>query len=115
VFTKDDICTLADVVIANPPRAYLLPWFYTTQGFVAFDVIQAKKRSYHNRHPIDQFLPLVIEVFRCLHKHVDVFLHDCANAIWNLKGTEGLHLSTCSLFFVKKFGSHYKGCKCFPS
>jgi hypothetical protein len=26
-------------------------------------------------------LPLEIEVFGCLHKHVDVFLHDRANAI----------------------------------
>jgi hypothetical protein len=23
-----------------------------------------------------------------------VFLHDCANAIWSLKGTKGFHLST---------------------
>jgi hypothetical protein len=43
--------------------------------------IQAKIRNYRNRHVIDKFLPLAIEVFGCLHKHVDVFLHDCANAI----------------------------------
>jgi hypothetical protein len=26
--------------------------------------------------PLDQFLPLAIEVFGCLHKHAHVFLHD---------------------------------------
>jgi hypothetical protein len=50
----------------------------TTQGFVASDVAQAKKKSYYNQHPINQFLPLAIEVFGCFHKHADVFLHDCA-------------------------------------
>jgi hypothetical protein len=36
--------------------------------------------SYYNRHLIDQFFPLAIEIFGSLHKHADVFLHDCANA-----------------------------------
>ncbi len=54
------------------------------------DATQVKERSYHNRHPINQFLPLIIEIFGCLHKHVDVFLHDYVNAIWNLKGIKGL-------------------------
>jgi len=63
------------------------PWFCTTQKFVALDATQGKERSYYNWHHTDQFLPLVIEVFGCLHKHANVFLHDCANVIWNLKGT----------------------------
>jgi hypothetical protein len=46
---------------------------------------QAKKRSYHNQHPTNQFPSLTIDVFGCLHKHADVFLHYCANAIWSLK------------------------------
>jgi hypothetical protein len=50
---------------------------------------QGKKKCYYNWHPTDQFLPFVIEVFCCLHKHVDLSLHDCANAIWSLKGLEG--------------------------
>ncbi len=57
----------------------LLPPFCTTQRFTTFDVFQAKKRSYCHRHSIDQFLPLAIEVFGCLHKLVDV----CANVIWS--------------------------------
>jgi len=59
-------------------------------------------RSYPNRHPTNQFLPLAIEVFGYLHKHVDVFLHDYANAIWSLKGIEGPHLSTLIIFFRQK-------------
>jgi hypothetical protein len=68
VFTKDGICTLVDIVIANPTWTYLLPQFYITQGFVAFDVVQTKERSYHNWHPSDQSLLLAIEMFGCLHK-----------------------------------------------
>jgi hypothetical protein len=106
VFTKDGVCTLAD----------LLPWSCTIQGFAAFNATQTKERSYCNWHPIDQFLPLAIEVFGCLHKHVDMFLHDCANAIWSLKepkGPQPFYLD--HFFFVKIFWSHYKGCKHPPS
>jgi hypothetical protein len=46
----------------------LLPQSYTTQGFVVSNVAQAKEWSYHDRHPTDQFFPLAIEVFGCLHK-----------------------------------------------
>jgi len=34
-----------------------------TQGFYAFDVPQAKERSYHDQCPTNQFLPLIIEIF----------------------------------------------------
>jgi hypothetical protein len=73
VFTKYNICILA-VVIVDPTWTDLLPWSCAIQGFVASNAAQAKERSYLNWHPINQFLPLVIEVFDCLHKHVDVFL-----------------------------------------
>jgi hypothetical protein len=43
VFTKDDICTLVDVIIANPTWADLFPWTCATQGFATFDATQAKK------------------------------------------------------------------------
>jgi hypothetical protein len=79
-------------------QANLLPRSYATQGFVTFDAILAKERNYRNQNPTDQFLPLAIEVFDCLHKHVDMFLHDCANAIWSLKAPKGLHLSTLVIF-----------------
>jgi hypothetical protein len=81
VFIKDDIQTLIDVVIVNPLRTNLLLSFCATQGFITFDVVQTKERSYCDPHPFDQFLPLIIEVFGCLHKKTNVFLHNCANAI----------------------------------
>jgi hypothetical protein len=73
VLTKNGICTLADIIIADPTRMDLLPQSCTTQRFVASDVTQVKEMSYRSPHPIDQFFPLAIEVFGCLHKHVDVF------------------------------------------
>jgi hypothetical protein len=63
--------------------------FCTTQGFVAFNTTQTQKMTYYNQHLIDQFLPLVIEVFGCLHKQTDVFLQDCADAIWSFKRPKG--------------------------
>jgi hypothetical protein len=40
VLTKDDIHTLADVVIANPIRANLLSQSCATQGFATSDATQ---------------------------------------------------------------------------
>jgi hypothetical protein len=77
----DDIHILINVVIADLMRADVLPWFYAIQGFVSFNVTQAKEKNYCNQHPTEQFLPLTIEVYGGCHKHVDVFLHDYANAI----------------------------------
>jgi hypothetical protein len=33
--------------------------FCTIQGFAAFDATQGKKKSYHEQHPIYQFLPIL--------------------------------------------------------
>jgi hypothetical protein len=41
-----------------------------------------------------------VKVFGCLHKQVDVFLHNCANAIWSLKEPKGPPL--LSWFFRQK-------------
>ncbi len=53
--TKNGIRTLADVIITDLMRANLLPRSCTIQIFVAFDATQAKRRSYRNQHPINQF------------------------------------------------------------
>jgi hypothetical protein len=115
MLTKNGIRTLADIVIADPMWANLLPWSYATQGFAASNVVQAKERSYHNRHPTNQFLPLAIELFGCLHKHANVFLHDCVNAIWSFKGTKGFNFSTLVTFLCQKVSIIYKECKRLPS
>jgi hypothetical protein len=85
VLTKDRIYTLTDVVIANTMHVDLIFWSCTTKGFAASNAAQAKKKSYRDWHPIDQMLILAIEVFECLHKQIDVFLHNYANVIWSLK------------------------------
>jgi hypothetical protein len=102
VLTKYDIHTVVDVVTVDPTRTYLFPRFCASQGFVTSNAAQAKEKSYCNQHPTDQLFPLTIELFGCLHKHVDAFLHNFANAIWSLKGTRGLHLSTLVIFLRKK-------------
>jgi hypothetical protein len=66
VLTKDKVHTLANVVIVDQCMWNLLPQSYAIQRFVTFDTIQTKERSYHNQHPINQFLPLTIKVFECL-------------------------------------------------
>jgi hypothetical protein len=81
MLTKNGIRTLTDIVIIDLTRMDLFPQSSTTQGFATSNAVQTKEKNYRNRHPINQFLPLAIEVFGCLHKLVDVFLHDCANAI----------------------------------
>jgi len=91
VFNKDGICTLTNVVIVDPMRANLL--FQSC-------VTQAKEKNYRNWHPTNQFLPLAIEVFDCLHKDVDVFLHDYTNAIWSLRRTK-----SPSFFYLGHFSS----------
>lgn len=45
VFTKDDIHTLVDIVIADSTQANLFSWSCATQRFVAFNVVQAKKKE----------------------------------------------------------------------
>ncbi len=69
---KDDV-TLVDVLIANSMRVDLKPRSCATQGFATSDVTQAKEKSYRNWHRINQIFPLTIEIFGCLHKHVDMF------------------------------------------
>jgi hypothetical protein len=57
VFTKDEIHTLADVVIVDPTRMDLLCRSYVTSKFVASKVTQAKERA------IATDTPLIISSF----------------------------------------------------
>jgi hypothetical protein len=47
VLTKNGICTLIDIVIADPMQVDLLPQSCTIQGFTTFDMAQAKEKNYH--------------------------------------------------------------------
>jgi len=103
MFIKDDIHTSVDVVIIGPMHADLLLQCCTIQEFITSNVFQAKEKNYCNGHPIDQFLPLAIEVFGCLHKQANVFLHNCTNVIWSFKGRKGLPFSILVTFFGQNF------------
>jgi hypothetical protein len=106
VLTKDGICTLANIIIINPMRTDLLPQSCAIQGFTTSYVTQTKEKSYCNRHPTDQFLPLTIEIFGYLHKYANVFLQDCANAIWSLKRLKGPSCLYLSHFSLSKSFDH---------
>jgi hypothetical protein len=103
VFTKNEIRTLVDIVIADSMHADLFPQSCTTQGFATSDAVQAKKKSYYNWHPIDQFFFLAIKIFGCLHKQTIVNLQNCANATQSLKGLGGLPLFVLINFLCQKF------------
>jgi len=86
VLTKDGNRTLVNVVIANPIGVDLFHQSCATRRFVTFKIVQAKKKSYHDRHPTDHFFPFVIELFGCLNKKVDMFLHSCMKPCGTSKG-----------------------------
>jgi hypothetical protein len=115
VLTKDGICTLAHIVIVDPTRMDLLPWSCAIQGFVASNAIQVKKRHFYNQHPTNQFLPLTIEVFGYLDKMSMCFYMIVLMPFGTWRGQKVFIFLRWSLFFVKKFQSHYKGCKRLPS
>jgi hypothetical protein len=103
VLAKNEIPTLANIVIIDQMHVDLHnPSFCTIQGFVASGIAQAKEMSYHNQHPIDKFLPLTIDVFGCLLKQANVFLHNCANAIWSFKGPKGPPFSILVTFICQR-------------
>jgi hypothetical protein len=63
--------------------------------------LKPRKGTITTETPLIFFL-LVIEIFDYLHKHANVFLHDCANTIWSLKGLKGFHLFTLGIFLCQK-------------
>jgi hypothetical protein len=92
VLTKDDTCSLTLSLSTNANK-------FTSQilhnsRIYCLRCSSSQGKELSQPTPIDQFLPLAIEVFGYLHKHAYVFLHDYANAIWSLKGTKSPHLST---------------------
>jgi hypothetical protein len=51
---------------------------------------------------MNMFPPLVIEVFECLSQWIDMFLHQCANMMWGVKGTKDLHLLVLCAFYRQR-------------
>jgi hypothetical protein len=54
--------------------------------------------SYHDRHPKDNFILLVIVIFGCLHQHADNFFHQYVNVAWSMKGFGRPLLILCSIY-----------------
>jgi hypothetical protein len=102
VLTIDDIHTVANVVIVDPTHVDFTSLILHNSKICYLNAIQAKERSYRKWHPIDHLFPLIIEVFKCLHKQVDVFLRDCDTTIWSLKGLKGPPLYVLITFLHKK-------------
>jgi hypothetical protein len=100
--TKDEICTLADVVITNPTWSNLFFWLCTIQGFcyLRCNSSQRKKLSWP---PLGWSTPpfsnwsiwMFTQTSWCVK-------HNCANPIWSLKKPKGLPLLFRLFFFVKK-------------
>jgi hypothetical protein len=65
-------------------------------------MIQTKDGFYRDQFPMNIFLPLAIEVFRCLHQQEDGFLHQCANMAWGAKGTRSSHLLVLHSFYKQR-------------
>jgi hypothetical protein len=100
VVTWDGVCTLVDVFIINstlvdlvfiinPTLVDLVLQVVFYQGTFVTITLQATIKLYCNRHLGDVFLSLVIEIFGCLHEHVENFFHRCANMAWSIKGFGG--------------------------
>jgi hypothetical protein len=114
VFTKYGIYTIVDIIIANPTRVDLLLQSCATWKFVVFETTQAKEKNYFDQHPTNQFLPLTIEVFGCLNKHVDIYLHVMPMPCGTSKSQRVFLIMSWLHLLVKKIQLHYKGCKHLP-
>jgi hypothetical protein len=60
---------LVNNIIVDPTLAnlVLVLWANLFHGVVITIVVQSKDGHYCDRYPMDQFLPLAIKVFGCLH------------------------------------------------
>jgi hypothetical protein len=68
VLLIDIIHTLVNVIIANPTWIDLVSWAVFFHEVTTIIATQAKNGLYHNQFPMDMFIFLVVEVFRCLHQ-----------------------------------------------
>ncbi len=64
----DGVQTLANTIIDNSIPINLVLLIVLSCEVVVTIVVEAKDDLYHDQYLLDQFLPLVIEVLRCLHR-----------------------------------------------
>ncbi len=80
VITRNNFQTLTNIVIANPTHTNLVQHTSTTIVHATIVVTQDKTQSYTERMPRDDFIPLAIETYGCLHPRFDSFLIICVHA-----------------------------------
>jgi hypothetical protein len=85
VLLVDGVCTLLNVVIANPTQVDLMLCAALSRGVATIVVTQAKNGLYYDQFLSNMFFTLDIEVFRCLHQKANEFFHGCTNMAWGAK------------------------------
>jgi hypothetical protein len=78
LITKDDLHTLMDLVITNSTCTNMVQQTSTTTTHAATMVAQEKTQSYAEQAPSNDFIPLAIETYGCLHSCFDSFLITCS-------------------------------------
>jgi hypothetical protein len=77
-FTRDNFQTLMDVVIVNSTCTNMVQWTLIMTTHVMMMTAHEKTWSYVERALGNDFIPLVIEMYGCLHSHFDSYLTICA-------------------------------------
>jgi hypothetical protein len=67
VLSVDGVHTLVEVVIIDITRVDLVSQVACFGGVMTIITALAKDGFYHDRFPMDMFLCLTVEVFKCLH------------------------------------------------
>jgi hypothetical protein len=74
VTIKDNFCTVTNVVIIDPTRTNLVYCVSTMTTHVVIVAAHDKTQSYTKQVPRDDFIPLAIKTYSCLHPRFDSFL-----------------------------------------
>jgi hypothetical protein len=80
----------------------LILWVAFSCGVATTVIAQAKDGFYCDWFPMDMFLHLHVEVFKCLHQQANEFFHRCANIEWVAKGNGGLPFLVLCAFCRQK-------------
>ncbi len=92
VFFKIEVWTFVNFVITNPTHGIFLAQVSSTQDFCKIKSKTNKRMK--SPRARDQFLPLAIGVFYCLHEEANDSLRGwannvCANTMWWMRDLEG--------------------------
>lgn len=93
---------LVDMVIANTIQVVLVFRAISFCRVATMVVAQVKEGLYHDWHSKDVFLPLVIEIFGCVHQQANNFLHQCVNMVWLTKNTCSPRLVVLCAFYKQR-------------